>query len=98
MPIGNRRKSGNHNPDFRISRPKRIDQFNVIFHKEITIIGPITGICIIDAQMNNHNISGEVDRSAKLILLHVRPVPFIQQGSTRFAEVFDLIRLSQHLL
>lgn len=46
MSIGNRCKSGNHNPDFRISRPKRIDQFNVIFHKEITIIGPITGICL----------------------------------------------------
>ena len=41
MCIRDRRKSGNHNPDFRISRPKRIDQFNVIFHKEITIIGDV---------------------------------------------------------
>lgn len=70
----------------------------VIFHKEITVIGPVTRISIIDAQVNDHNISGKVNSPVVFILLHIRPVPLIQQRSTGLTEVFNLIGLSQHFL
>ena len=78
MTVGNRRKTRNQNATFGISHTKRIYQRPIVVNKEITIIRPVSRICIIDTQMDDNDITGKINCLTVFLLLHIRTMTFIQ--------------------
>ena len=81
-----------------IGRTQRVHQRKIIFHELVTIVRPVSGVCIVDAQVDDCDIALEGHRLPILLLLHIRTVPVVQQGGTRFSEVAYQIFVAQHFL
>ena len=81
-----------------IGRTQRVHQRKIIFHELVTIVKPVSGVCIVDAQVDDCDIALEGHRLPILLLLHIRTVPVVQQGGTRLSEVAHQVFITQHIL
>ena len=88
----------NEKTHLRVGLAEIIHQRTVVADELVAVVGPIARIGIIDAQMDHHNVARKGYRITVFLLLVVRAVSPVQQGSTRLAEVAHLVPLAQHLL
>ena len=98
MPMGYRRHASQYKAYLGIGRTQRVHQRQIILYKFVSIVRPVSGVCIVDAQVDDCDIALEGHRLPILLLLHIRTVPVVQQGGTRFSEVAYQIFITQHIL
>ena len=61
-------------------------------------VRPVARVRIVDAQVNDHDVPGEIHRLPELFLLEIRPVSVTQERRARLAEVPDLVTVAEHFL
>ena len=69
--------SANPYPAIRIRHPESVYQLQIIAYELVPVMGPITGVRVVQSQMNHHPIRSESHRIPELLLLPVRPVAFV---------------------
>ena len=98
MTMGYRRHASQDKSYLWIGRTQRVHQRKIIFHELVTIVRPVSGVCIVDAQVDDCDIALEGHRLPILLLLHIRTVPVVQQGGARLSEVAYQVFVTQHIL
>ena len=98
MTVGNRSHPRDDNPNIGICLAECIHQIQIVCHKGITIVGPVTRVGVIDSQMDDHNISCKIQCFAVFFLSCIWTVSLIEQGGAGLPEVFNFIMLSQQFL
>ena len=81
-----------------IGRTQRVHQRKIIFHELVTIVRPVSGVSIVDAQVDDGDVALEGHRLLIFLLLHIRTVAVVQQGGTRLSEVAHQVFITQHIL
>ena len=98
MTVGDGSHPGNEYSCFGVGCSERLDEMQVILYKKVAVIRPVSRVCIVDSEMNNHNIGSKINRLLVFRLLHVGAVTFVEQGGTRFTEISYLVFFAQQLL
>ena len=75
-----------------------LDKRAIVLDELILIVGPVSGVGIVDAKVYHHYVAGKGDGILILLLLGVGTMSLVEQRGTRLAEVAHLVLLAQHAL
>ena len=98
MTVRQRSHASNEEAHLRIRLAEIVHQRTVVADKFIAVVGPVARVGIVDTQMNHHNIPCKGHRILVLLLLGVRTVSLVEQGSSRLTEIAHLVGIAQHSL
>ena len=98
MTVGDGSHPGNEDSCFGVGCSERLDEMQVILYKKVAVIRPVSRVCIVDSEMNHHDVGSKSDGLLVFRLLHIGPVTLVEQGGSRFAEISYRVFIAKHLL
>jgi hypothetical protein len=80
-----------------IDLTQRVDHSQIVGDELIAVIGPVAGIGIVEAKMDDGLVGGKAEGIAPSLLTDVRKVATIEQCGARMTKVAHLVAIAQHL-
>ena len=81
----------------RIHLTQRIDEGKVVGDEQVTIVGPVARVGVVEAEVYDGLVGDEGKGITPGLLVYVGTVPTTQKGSSRVAEVAYIVSFAQHL-
>ena len=94
-------EDGSHTADpdvhLRIDRPEGVDQGAVVRHEAIPVMREVSGVGVVESQVDHRHVGLESECRSILLRLHVGIVPVPEEGGSAVTEVSHLIPLAEEL-
>ena len=98
MAIGQRSHACQEEAHLRVHLAEGLHERTIVANELVAIVGPVARVGIIDAQVDDHNVAGKGQGILVFLLLGVRAVSVVEQGSSGLAEVAHFVCIAQHSL
>lgn len=98
MAVSEGREQGYDYPGLGVGLFAGVNQSEIIPHEIVPIIGPGARVGVINSQMDDIDVSGEVHRFREYILVEIWPERTLDKRRPVPAEIADLIIISEHHL
>ena len=75
-----------------------VHEGQVIIHEFPGVMRPVAGVCVVDAQVDDHYVTCKLQGLSEFLLVKIRPVPMPEEGGPGFPEVAHQVAIPQHAL